>query len=73
MLTVKNYRQKNESPTSRLKTQVVLNFMNLRVFVARKADTNPQNKGVGSHWKSDERSEPLTVRVKILTVSRKKT
>ena len=66
MLTVKNYRQKNESPTSRLKTQLVLNFMNLRVFVARKAEHSSGYFAKRRCWKplevSDERSEPLTVR-----------
>ena len=39
MLTVKNSRHKNQSLKSSLKIQLVLNFMNLGIFVARKADT----------------------------------
>ena len=39
MLPVKNTRHKIQSPKSSLKIQLVFNFMNLGVFVARKADT----------------------------------
>ena len=39
MLTVKNSPHKIQSLKSSLKTQLALNFMNLGVFVARKADT----------------------------------
>ena len=39
MLTVKNSRHKIQSLKSSLKIQLVLNVMNLGIFVARKADT----------------------------------
>ena len=39
MLTVKNSRDKKRSSMSCLKTQLVLDFVNLRVFVARNAGT----------------------------------
>ena len=40
MLTVKNSGHKNKSPRSRVKTSRVLNFMILRVFVAREWDSS---------------------------------